>query len=86
MSYSVTIKPRAIRGLANLPPAVSDRLKAEIMNLSNDPRAGDVKLLKGHLRGVHRYRVGAYRILYTIDDGARIVDIVGVGHRSRIYG
>jgi mRNA interferase RelE/StbE len=86
MRYTITIKPRAIRGLNGLTSEVADRLRAEITNLGNNPRGGDVKLLKGRLAGVYRCRVGAYRILYTIDDAARVVDIVGVGHRSRIYG
>jgi mRNA interferase RelE/StbE len=86
VSYAITVKPRAIRGLSDLPTAVAERLRAEISSLSDDPRAGDVKLLKGDLRGIYRRRVGAYRILYTVDDAAGVVDIVGVGHRSRIYG
>ncbi|MBU0608102.1 MAG: type II toxin-antitoxin system RelE/ParE family toxin [Armatimonadetes bacterium] len=85
MSYTVTIKPRAIRGMARVPAAVADRLQAEIETLSTNPRAGDVKRLKGRLQGVYRRRLGDYRILYTIDDTAKIVDVVGIGHRSRIY-
>lgn len=85
MSYTVTIKPRAIRGMGRVPAAVADRLQAEIETLSTNPRAGDVKRLKGRLQGVYRRRLGDYRILYTIDDTARIVDVVGVGHRGRIY-
>jgi mRNA interferase RelE/StbE len=85
MSYAITIKPRATRGLQHLPPAVSERLQVEIEGLGRDPRAGDVKYLRGRLHGVCRRRVGDYRILYTIDDGAKVVDVVGVGHRSNIY-
>lgn len=85
MSFAITIKPRAMRGLAHLPPAVADRLEATIDRLKEDPREGDVKHLQGRLHGVYRRRVGDYRILYTIDDAAKVVDIVGVGHRSRIY-
>jgi mRNA-degrading endonuclease RelE of RelBE toxin-antitoxin system len=29
--------------------------------------------------------VGAYRILYVIDDGIRIVELREVGHRKDIY-
>ena len=32
-----------------------------------------------------RIRVGDYRVIYSIDDGARIVDISAVRHRSEAY-
>lgn len=30
-------------------------------------------------------RVGDYRILYTIDDVARCVEIIAIGHRRNVY-
>ena len=38
----------------------------------------DVKIL-------WRIRVGAYRVIYSVDDEQMIVDIVAVRHRSRAY-
>jgi mRNA interferase RelE/StbE len=32
-----------------------------------------------------RIRVGDYRIIYSIDDGNRIVDVSAVRHRSDVY-
>ena len=41
------------------------------------------------MKGAHteswRIRVGAYRILYVIDDGVRVVEVREVGHRKDIY-
>ena len=32
-----------------------------------------------------RVRVGDYRVVYSIDDAASIVQIIGVRHRSKAY-
>jgi mRNA-degrading endonuclease RelE of RelBE toxin-antitoxin system len=37
------------------------------------------------LRGVLRLRVGSYRVSYTIDETARVVDVWRVGHRSTFH-
>ena len=42
------------------------------------------KALQGTKAG-WRYRVGAYRLLTTINDGALVIDVVRVGHRQGVY-
>lgn len=42
------------------------------------------KTLQGTKAG-WRYRVGAYRLLTTINDGALVIDVVRVGHRQGVY-
>jgi mRNA interferase RelE/StbE len=86
MTYRVDLSDRAARALGKLPRDVAVRLDQHLRSLRDDPRPLGVRQLHGHRRGVLRLRVGAYRILYTIDDTARVVDVVGIGHRSRIYG
>jgi mRNA interferase RelE/StbE len=44
-----------------------------------------VKALRGASRGLLRVRVGAYRVLYRVDDDAREVLVVGVGNRREVY-
>ena len=33
----------------------------------------------------YRIRVGEYRVIYEVFDDARLVVIIAVGHRSRVY-
>lgn len=33
----------------------------------------------------YRIRVGDHRIVYTVDDQVRIVNVTNVGHRREIY-
>ena len=43
------------------------------------------KPLFGPLAGCHGARRGTYRIVYRIDDAARVVHVLDVDHRSDIY-
>ena len=40
--------------------------------------------LTGH-RPYLRVRSGDYRVIYCVDDGARVVTVAAVGHRREIY-
>ncbi|MBX2901698.1 MAG: type II toxin-antitoxin system RelE/ParE family toxin [Cyclobacteriaceae bacterium] len=55
-----------------------------LKNLEEDPRPIGCKKLKGE-QNIWRIRIGDYRVLYTIDEVVRIVDIRSVGHRKDIY-
>ena len=44
-----------------------------------------VKKLKGEKEYMWRIRVGDYRVLYTIEDTIRIVEVRKIGHRRNIY-
>ena len=43
----------------------------------------DIKKLKGH--NLYRLRVGNFRILYSIDDAIRLIDIENIDNRGDIY-
>jgi mRNA interferase RelE/StbE len=46
----------------------------------------NIKPLKGSLSGMWRYRAGALRIMYSIDDANRIVNVAEIDYRGNIYG
>jgi mRNA interferase RelE/StbE len=82
--YTLTIARQAARDLESLPAAVVVRVDRKILALRNDPRPVHGKKLKGPL-DLWRIRVGDYRVIYSIDDRARLVDIVRIRHRSKAY-
>lgn len=43
------------------------------------------KMLRGDLTGLHSARVGAYRIVYEIDDDDHLVRVVYINHRADVY-
>jgi len=51
--------------------------------LENPQRVG--KPLRGDLAGLHSARVGAYRIVYEIDQASRTVRVIYIDHRVDIY-
>lgn len=83
-SYAVEIRPRARRALRQLDPVIRKGISGVIDALSGDPRPPGVKPLTGH-RPYLRVRSGDYRVIYAVDDHARVVTIAAVGHRREIY-
>ncbi|HAV10588.1 MAG TPA: type II toxin-antitoxin system mRNA interferase toxin, RelE/StbE family [Dehalococcoidia bacterium] len=54
--------------------------------LRNNPFFGpNIKRLKGELSSIYRYRIGDYRLFYTIDSEMKIVFILDVAHRKDAY-
>lgn len=47
------------------------------------PDGTDIKKLKGY--NLYRLRVGDCRILYTIDDAIRLIDIETIDNRGDVY-
>lgn len=45
----------------------------------------NIKKLKGELEGYYRYRVGHYRLFYTIDNEKVIVAVIDLKHRQAAY-
>lgn len=43
------------------------------------------KPLRGELIGLHSARVGAYRVVYEIDEEAHTVRVIYVNHRADVY-
>lgn len=71
------------RSLSRSNPAVFKRVCAAFQYLAKEPRAG--KPLKLTLKGKWSYRVGSYRIIYSIEKGKLIVYVLTIGHRREVY-
>ena len=53
--------------------------------LADNPRPAGCKKLKGY-KDQWRVRVGDWRVLYIIDDAAKLATITRIAHRREIYG
>ena len=82
--YVVEFLPSAARAFAKLDRAVQRRLGHRIDRLAHDPRAGDVRKLRGE-EDVWRLRVGDYRVLYRIEDDRLLILVVRIAHRRDVY-
>ena len=63
---------------------VSNRAARELEALASQPRPSGVKKLQGE-RDLWRIRIGEYRVIYSVNDRNRVVDVVRVRHRSKAY-
>ncbi|MDF5707504.1 MAG: type II toxin-antitoxin system RelE/ParE family toxin [Nostoc sp. S4] len=52
---------------------------------SNSSIAPQHKALKGDYTGYYRYRIGDYRVIYSIDDEVVQVLVMAVAHRNEVY-
>ena len=82
-SYSLVIKTSAERELRALPKEDRRRVVGRARGLAHNPRPPGNEKLSGQER--YRIRQGDYRIVYAIDDEARTVEIVKIGHRREVY-
>ena len=82
--YRVSFSRSARKELEGLPRQIVERIFPKIEALVVQPRPTGSTKLKGGLN-LWRIRVGDYRVLYSIDDGQRVIDVVAVRHRSGAY-
>ena len=83
--YRLLIKPSAGKEIEALGQKKDrQRIVNRIARLASEPRpAGCEKLAGAEER--YRIRQGQFRIVYSIDDATRTVELVKVGHRREVY-
>lgn len=84
MSYRIEFTPSAARAFRKIPAGIQSRLAPKIDSLAENPRPHGVEKMAGH-ENRYRVRVGEYRIIYVIGDGARLVTVAVIGHRREVY-
>jgi len=80
VSYRIIIERRAEKDSAKVPRNHREAIDKAILSLSSNPRPGNAIKLTD--REGYRIRSGAYRILYTIDDEAKVVVVYRIKIRS----
>jgi len=77
----------AERSILDLDKPVRQRVLAFMKDRvapSSDPRVL-AEPLHGELRGLWRFRVGDYRVICDIHKVIEVVEVLEVGHRSKVY-
>lgn len=82
--YRVSVRESARKSLLRLPGNLQRRIEAKIDALGHNPRPSGCVKLSGQFN-LHRLRTGDYRIVYAVDDAARLVDVRIIAHRSDVY-
>jgi mRNA interferase RelE/StbE len=82
--YQIQITNTAHQHIRNLSHINRQRIHEAIEQLSQNPRPYRIKKLQGEV-AFYRIRVGDYRILYVIDDSAKLVNIMRIMPRENAY-
>lgn len=77
------IPPHVAEVIRHLLPDIKRGVKAALRALSAEPGRGDPLIRK--LAGLWKYRVRRFRVVYSIQRRQRVIRVVAVGHRRRIY-
>jgi mRNA interferase RelE/StbE len=83
--YDVQLTDAALKNLRRYPAPDQRRILARIEQLAADPQTmPNVKRLVD-FDVAYRLRVGKYRILFERDDIIRIIDVIDILPRGRVY-
>lgn len=78
--YSVTFARPARKDLERLDTQTVNRIFPKLEKLATQPRPTGCLKMQGP-GDLWRMRVGDYRVIYSIDDRTRVVDISAIRHR-----
>jgi mRNA interferase RelE/StbE len=83
--YSLLIKQSAAKELQSISDKASlNRLIDKVKALATQPRPSGSEKLAGR-PNLYRVRQGNDRVIYSVDDETRVVDVVKIGHRRDVY-
>ena len=82
--HRIEFASSASRAFSKLDPQTRQRLAPHISALADDPRPIGSKRLAA-AEELHRIRVGAYRVVYRIEDDVLLVLVLRLGHRRDVY-
>ena len=85
LGFNIIWHEDAIEDLKKLDKSVSRRIINKVKNylIKNPKKLG--KSLKGQFKGLLRYRVGDYRIIFVLDYETKKLIILAINHRKNIY-
>lgn len=81
--FEVDIPPHVADVIRHLPPEIKRPLKAMLRDIAAVPTRGDP--LRLELSGLLKVRVNRLRVIYSVDRRRRVVNVLAVGHRRRVY-
>lgn len=82
--YSISFARSARKELEQFPAHAAGRILDKIEALADNPRPTGVIKLHGQ-KNLWRMRVGDYRVVYSVDDQFKKVDISVIRHRREVY-
>ena len=83
--YQVDLTPGASAFFEDADGPLQRKLDRCFAQLASDPRHHpNIKSLSGKYRGLYRYRVGDWRVIYEVRDSSQVV-VLDIAHRREVY-
>lgn len=79
----VYLTHQAEKDIKHLSSEYQEKIKNVIRVLSEEPLKGEALL--GKYRGLRRYRVGDFRVVYEVNLKINSVTIIKIKHRKEVY-
>jgi len=81
--YEVFVLPSAQKEIKKLSKPVQSKVFKALLSLAENPRPTGCKKLVG--TDAWRFRIGEYRIVYSIEDKILTIEVIRVAHRKDVY-
>jgi mRNA interferase RelE/StbE len=88
MAWRIELSPQAQKNLDELDQQVARRILKflyERVSPLEDPRSVGEALRGSRLGEFWKYRVGDYRLISRIEDGALLIMVLRIGNRREVY-
>lgn len=87
MAYQLHTTPTFDRAFKKLDHSTARQIGQKLAWLSTHPEMlrQPMRYLPADLQGLHKYRVGDWRILFWVDHANRALSLYTVEHRSKLY-
>ncbi len=79
----LNIDKSAAKEIERLDTPTRKRIIAGISGLIEEPPQGNIKSLKGQLKGLNRLRIGNWRIIYQ--ETEKTIDVLSISSRGDAY-
>jgi mRNA interferase RelE/StbE len=85
--YRVDTTPEFDEDISSLDSSVASRIVRKVEWLAEHAEVlrTPLRYLSEDLKGLHKYRVGDYRVLLWVDHEAKVMTLYAVRHRREIY-
>jgi mRNA interferase RelE/StbE len=84
--FEVILSPEAAAFFADADKPLTRKLSRCFTELEREPRRhNNIKRLTGKYSGLSRYRVGDWRVIFRIDDGANRILVLSIANRREVY-
>ena len=85
MAYTVELTPLAEKDFLCLDKSVAQNIANKINWLSQNVESIIPAPLKGAFKNKYKLRIGDWRVIYSLEQSARIITIYAIRHRSEVY-